>query len=300
MRTLSKLTSRRQLAAGSLPCRNFSTSLSVFAHRKPYFTTEEDGFKTFAHTPAFHIHSSLILYGTHDIKLSSQTFGDLDGEQFGDGSRLAVSAVTQELAEGNLEALKESVTPRCFANIKRELEASRDDPDNLKAMAIQNGDIFFSWIASTKAAETGKAVMVGTFSFPRGGELAEIISERKAKIKAYVDELKRTKEENPTAKLRDFISTMEADNPEDMFQDNDFVVGNFALTRSPEGQWLVDSVRMRNAKDVFSTLFYYRWKGRYGLSIKTGYKFKSVLRWDWTTDFILWTLVITFILNGSF
>ena len=63
--------------------------------------------------------------------------------------------------------------------------------------------------------------------------------------------------------------------------------GNFVLERNEDGSWLIDSVKLRPTKETMNPFSFARWKGRVLLSMKSGFKISSLLRYDWTTDYLI-------------
>ena len=69
---------------------------------------------------------------------------------------------------------------------------------------------------------------------------------------------------------------------------NELVVSNFIFKHGPgqEDAWLIDEVSIEIGTKAFSKIALFRWRGRMMLSIR-GYNIKNVLRFDYTSDYIM-------------
>ena len=182
------------------------------------------------------------------------------------------------MAARDLDALREKVTPECYQVIASQVD--RLQPD----LQVLQEDIVLSWIA--KVLSENK-ILVGTYSFPRAGEVKAMKEEYSAKAKAFTESL--TNSELSAEEKRDAMKLFLQENqsPEDMIKDSEIVSGNFALVRNEEGEWLIDAVKLRPTKETMNPISYLRWRSRVLLYLKTGYKMSSLLRYDWFTDYLL-------------
>lgn len=224
----------------------------------------------------------VIASGKTDIDPGKTITGGLDAETFGEGIRFAASAVTQDMATRDLSSLREKVTPECYQAIASQVD--RLQPD----LQILQEDIILSWVAKVLPE---KKILVGTFSFPRAGEVKAMRDEYRAKSRAFTESLANSNLSAMEKKdaMKQFLD--ENESPEDKIKNSEIITGNFVLARNESGNWMIDGVKLRPAKETMNAISYMRWKGRVMVHLKTGYKISSLLRYDWSTDYLLFVVI---------
>jgi len=208
--------------------------------------------------------------------------------EFLPAAREAVSLVTVAAAEGDWDSLEGLVTPECIAGLRKELQGIGQQERNY--VAVNTNDIFLSFISNTSTTKNGTNVHLVTFSFPG----MEKINKVQGLINEKVAELKSSGELNNAnvVAAREKIQSETGINLDEEFRNNEIIIGNYRLERqSVNGQWVISEVGQINSMQAWHPLFRWKWRGRLGISLKMQIPFMSVLRADYTSD---WLVLIVF------
>merc|ERR1712181_75350 len=78
-----------------------------------------------------------------------------------------------------------------------------------------------------------------------------------------------------------------SNDPHDLLKANEILIGNFRFVRaSPSSQWTITEVAQINSLQAWASIFRLRWRGRLNIATRGGYEFYTILRIDYTTDYI--------------
>ena len=105
--------------------------------------------------------------------------------------------------------------------------------------------------------------------------------------KAFLDELHQNKTTPPELKREHMMEFRKSlPDPRLQFKNSDFLVSNFMFVENSSGDWQIDEISMRRGIELFTKPYYYRWKGRIGVSLR-GVDLMYILRYDYGTDLMV-------------
>lgn len=268
--------------------RPLSTS-PCLQDRLPSFTSDGN-FDQFRARPNF-LTRMCVLFSGHGFVPLRQT----NTKEFAEGAQLALSVVTSELADGNLEALREHLTPECYEKISKfELE-----PEERDTLVIDTEDILLPWLSFGRVRpDQVLELTLGTISLKGAEAVRKLSVENNEKYAAFIETLKKEKDKKEWAdELKAFFAKLP--DPNALMAGNSLVITNTRFVQKPDtSEWLVDGIQVRNGLDCMPKLFYIRWWGRVTISLRTKVTFLGILRYDWATDILLFVAILL-VLFGS-
>ena len=217
-------------------------------------------------------------------------------EDFTEGALHAVETITQHVAEGgDIDILNDRLTPSCLQKLE---DLNSLDAESRSNALIRKGDVFLSWVAASLGHKGGldsMEILFVTMSFKDMEKITQIYMDNKKRTKTFMEELREQNPDPLRAKemIDDFKSTMV--DPHKAFKESDILISNFKFVYR-DGGWLVDQFSLKPGRDVISPLYYFRWKGRVGLSVR-GLPFMSHLRVDYLTDYLVMFGIFFFIIS---
>jgi len=233
--------------------------------------------------------STMIVTGKPNRPFPPQFKLDLDNV-FLTGAREAVSVVTNGLASGDLNVLEGLVSPDCLTGLVN----NTSNLENNELVAIQPEDIFFMFISNVESTDQGNNINLVTFSLPKTGEIKAMREANKQRFEKMQESMVGQDKETIMKALNETRKIINENDPYYLFKANEIMIGNFRFVRSsPTSDWTITEVGMMSSLVAWPTIFRLRWKGRLGISLRGGYSFYNVLRYDYMTDWIailfLWT-----------
>jgi len=221
----------------------------------------------------------------------------VDIEQFLPGAISAVDVVTTAVASGEWEALEGLVDRECINNLQSNIALM--DEEQKQLVAVKTEDVFLSFVSNPEKCELGNNLNLVTLSMPRLGEMKEMVKKNK-EMQAETDQkikesIGATKDKDSMKKaLNEFVNEYKAsiNDPHEIFKQNEIVIGNYRLVRAnPDSQWTITEVSQINSLHAWATIFKLRWKGRLGIALRGNYNFYSILRADYTSDYIVISVI---------
>lgn len=244
--------------------------------------------------------STMIMTGKPNHPFPPEFNVDLEGE-FLPGAKAAVSVVTRGVAEADWEALEGLVSPTCLEGIK----VNTTNIEDKELMEVEVDDIFFTFVSNPDICEGGNNLNLVTFSFPMMGVIKDRVSVNKEKTVQMKETLAEMKEKNADREtfmnvVKEFQEKIAENDPHNLFKSNEILIGNFRFERnSATSEWVITEVGQITSLLAWPAIFRMRWKGRLGISLRTGYHFHNVLRYDYTTDWIVWLLLGSYLLTSG-
>lgn len=284
------------------PCLH-SRSISSF----PSFSTNE--YKGFISSPTIKIAANMILSGKpHGTELPSSILKKLDQSppQLLDGSLMAIESLTELIEqtvsmkkdEGEVDnetiVIEDLVTDQCHERLREQYSNILNAGKDIHLVNTPRDDILFAWIEKLKEISDGTITMtVCTLSFPNFGEMARKIQDvEKSQKEFHKDLLRRAPElekEEFRSELKEFHNTLF--DPREFIKSNEIAVANFEFKYGSNKvySWLINEVSINCGSKVQSKIAAFRWRGRMQMALR-GYDINKLLRWDYTTDYIIYTL----------
>jgi len=235
-----------------------------------------------------------------------EQFG-VDLEAMSEGGKQAISVVTNCLAERKYDQLEGLVSPQCISGLRSNLENLNAEERGL--LGVNSEDIFFSFIPEFNFKEENQSLMLVTFWFPHLGELREEIRTNRQevddKMKDIFAEAKEGKlnqgevTESIKESLKESREKLKERDSHLIFQQNEIIIGNFRFERrNQNSDWTIVEMSQINSVTAWAYIFRKRWKGRLGISLR-GVDFYKVLRYDYMTDWIAYTIIFNFLVATS-
>ena len=217
----------------------------------------------------------------------------VDAAEFLPGAVSAAGVVTSCMSSGDWEGLEGLVARDCINS----LQSSMNAMDNVqKDLVVLNPeDVFLSFISNPEECDSGNNLHVVTFSLPKLEQVKQKVKENKeAELKGRED-IKNSDAGDTIAKVKELQAKLNENDPHLPFKDNEILIGNFRFVRdSASSQWTITEVAQINSLQAWASIFKLRWKGRLGIATRGGYEFSTVLRYDYMTDYIAFSLFTVF------
>jgi len=223
----------------------------------------------------------------------------VDIEQFLPGAISAVDVVTTAVASGEWEALEGLVDRECINTLQSNMAVM--DEEQKQLVAVKTEDVFLSFVSNPEKCELGNNLNLVTFSMPRLGHMKDMVNknkemeaqtEQKIKESIGVAKDKDSMKEALNEFVNEYKASINSNDPYEIFKHNEIVIGNYRLVRSnPDSQWTITEVSQINSLHAWATIFKLRWKGRLGIATRGGYNFYSILRADYISDYIVFSLI---------
>jgi len=251
------------------------------SHRQfPNFSLPHRSDRPIVTTPKPITFAEVVLYGkTHTTEVHpgySKMTGQPSLEVY-EGAKMAASVVTEALAQGDADTLAEVATPEAVAGLSTLWDMEGVDK-NSDLISMPGQDVLVSWIDNISQNDRGEfTALLVTYSFPAYGHMIKGLKNNKAREKEFESAIKdkvqqvnhKNKEEvnlvgEEIAKnVTEFKKTQFQ--PGGFFKYHPVVLSNFHFVKKND-EWLLDAVRMTDAKEVINPFSYFKWRGRTSLS----------------------------------
>jgi len=249
--------------------------------------------------------ATMIMSGKPNRPFPEQFEVDLD--EMSEGGKQAISVVSQCLERGTYDELEGLVSGQCISGLKSNLESLT--PEERNSLGVKPEDIFFSFIPEFNFKQENQSLLLVTFWFPHLEELKEAIrtnrQEMDDKMKEILADAKEGKLEKGEVKesikesLKESQAKLKGNDTHLIFQQNEIIIGNFRFERKDQNsQWTIVEMSQINSVNAWAYIFRKRWKGRLGISLR-GVDFYKVLRYDYMTDWIAYTIIFNFLVASS-
>jgi len=216
------------------------------------------------------------------------------------GAISAAGVVTTSMSAGDWKSLEGLVDRDCISSLQSTMQSMNNEQRELSVLNPE--DVFFSFVSNLDDCDNGNNLQVVTFSLPNLSRMKQMIKENKD----FETEAKKNIKESE-AKAEDVINIIkevkekaDQNDPHELFKANEIVIGNFRFIRdSSNGQWIITEVAQMNSLEAWASIFKLRWKGRLGIALRGGMDFYKVLRVDYSTDYLVFAIVLTNIYLGQ-
>lgn len=244
----------------------------------PSFTTmgsHYSDFKEFTKMPSPTVILMVMAFGTPAWggfvwKTPDGGVDKMSGQSLLDGSLYAVERVANALASPTTElsSLNDLLTPECISQLKRIINNSTLIPNsNVRAtLGIDKDDVGFSWIHSMDFPN--REMKLVAVSFPAYGYLYGL----KGKVEEHQDHV---------------------------LIKNELVMSNWHFVLDDQENWKIKGVAMSKISTVLSNFYFIkRWQARLILSLKAHRPMVRVIRWDYLSDYIVFSIFTFFFVRG--
>ena len=216
----------------------------------------------------------------------------VDLDEFLPGAISAAGVVTSSMYAGDWNSLEGLVDRDCISSLQSTMQSMNSEQKELSV--INPDDVFFSFVSNLEDCDSGNNLHVVTFSLPNLSRMKQMIKENKE----FENEAKQNIQQSE-AKAEEVISIIkkvkekaDENDPHELFKANEIVIGNFRFIRdSSSGQWTITEVAQMNSLEAWATMFKLRWKGRLGIALRGGMDFNKVLRVDYSTDYVTFSII---------
>jgi len=277
---------------------SFQRLMSSQESRYPTIVSGGDA-KNIVHALSMNRIATMIMSGKPNRPFPVEFGVDID--ETTEGIKQAVHVVTSSIQSGDWQDLDGLLSNSCIQGLTKSLsEVDIADRNNI---AVTPEDIFFSWIHDFQFEQNKQSLLLVTMSMPSYGELKQKMQESRDLV-AQANEQIASKVANKEEVKEDFQNLgelMKERNKEtgDMFQNGNIIIANFRIERQNSNyDWTITEVNQADLRDRIHFLFYKRWKGRLGISLKSKWDFYQVLRFDYMTDWFAYMIIFNIFFGG--
>jgi len=282
----------------SIPLCSVQRLMSSQGSRHPTIVSGGDPRKI-VHALSLNRISTVIMAGTPNRPFPDEL--NVDINDMSEGAKQAINVVTSSIQSGDLQDLHGLLSNDCIQGLTRSL--SDVDIADRNNITINPEDIFFSWLDDFKFEKDKQSMLVNTMSMPSYAALKQKMQESRNLVAEMQEKLKSNKnmDEFIEEEKQNFQEILKERNKEtsSMLLDNHIILGNFRFERQNSNyDWTITEVNQADLRDRIHSLFYRRWKGRLGISLKLNKDFNSVLRFDYATDWFAFLVAFNVVFGG--